>query len=430
MQQFSKLGIAFVSTLFLLSYAVSLQAEVRQGIEVLIAKDEVIDDDVYIIAQKAIVNGTIKGDLIIFGQQVEINGSVEGDLIASVQQVSVNGKVGDDIRIAGQILSIRDNADIGDDLIAAGYSLECTEASQVQGEVNFAGYQSVLAGNVGKKVRIASAKCELSGTFGEDIEAVVDGGSYSSAGFWADRIPDVPPGLTLKESADIAGNLKYQSTQEALIDPGSTISGTIEHSQIDSGEAKPVTVKDRLLVMVRQFFALVLVGILLIYVCPKWTGQVVNNVQRRPLASMGWGLLTLVTVITGTILLLVATIAIAILLGYISLGNLILTWVGLGALTMAVVVIGFLIYSTWVAKVIVGVWIGNRIINGSEWNARQRGLALLLGVLVLVVISWIPTLGSIVSLGVILTGIGSSAIWMFGKAESEPAAKQKLEPLS
>ena len=365
----SLLGIAVVLSLPLISAGPSL-AEVRQGNVVLIAKDEVINDDLYVFAQKVTVNGTIKGDLIGFAQQININGSVEGDLIAAAQQVLVNGKVSDDTRIAGQVITLQDGADIGDDLIAASYSLESTKASHIGGEVKYAGYQSVFAGRVEKKVELASANCELSGSFGDDIEAVVEGGNYGAVGFWGAEIPRVPQGLTVTESADIAGNLTYQSTREAIINPESTIAGEVEHSQIDSDVTQP-TIASRAISFAKQFFALLLVGLLVVYICPKWTGQVVNNVQRRPLASLGWGVLTLIAVIAGAILLLVATIAIAVLLGFVSLDNLIPAWLWLGALSTAVVIVGFWIFSAWVAKVIVSVWAacaGTRCVD--FWRAQ------------------------------------------------------------
>ncbi len=420
----SLIGIAVVLSLLLISSGPSL-AEVRQGNEVLIAKDEVIDDDLYVFAQKVTVNGTINGDLIVVGQQININGSVDGDLIAAAQQVLVNGKVSDDARIAGQVLTFQDGSDVGDDLIAAGYSLECTKASHIGGEVKYAGYQSVFAGRVEKKVELASANSELSGSFGGDIEAVVDGGDYGAAGFWGAEFPSVPPGLTVTESADIVGNLSYQSTREAIISPESTIAGEVEHSQIESVVDQPPTIAERAIAFAKQFFALFFVGLLVIYICPKWTEQVVNNVGRRPLASLGWGVLTLIAVIAGAILLLVATIAIAVLLGFVSLDNLILAWVGLGALTTAVVIVGFLVFSTWVAKVIVSVWAGNRIINGPDWISKQRFLALALGVLILGALTWIPVAGRVIGLVVMLMGVGSTAIWMFTKSETLVPEKQK-----
>ncbi len=420
----SLLSTAVVLLLLLTSFGPS-NAEVRQGDEVSIAKDEVIDDDVYVFAQKVTVDGTIKGDLIVFAQQININGSVDGDLIAAAQQVLINGKVSDDARIACQVLTLQDGTDISDDLIAAGYSLECTKGSRIGGEVKFAGYQSIFAGRVEKKVKLASANCQLSGSFGDDIEAVVEGGDYSAAGLWGVEIPTVPKGLTVTESTDIAGNLKYQSTREADINPESKIAGKVEHSKIESDVAQPPTITNRAIDFAKQFFALFLIGLLVVYICPKWTGQVVNNVGRRPLASLGWGVLTLVAVIAGAILLLVATIAVAVLLGIVSLDNLILTWLGLGVLTTAVVVVGFSIFSTWIAKIIVSVWAGNRIINGPDWVSRRRFLTLALGVLIIAALTWIPFVGGIIGLVVMLLGIGSTAIWMFTKSEPLVPGKQE-----
>lgn len=408
-------GLIVVASLSLLHSAPTF-AEIRQGNEVIIAEEEVIEDDLYVFAQKVTVKGTIKGDLIVFGQQVIVNGSVEGDLSAAAQQILVNGKVSDDVRIAGQTLTLQDNADIGDNLIAASYSLECKQASKIGGEVKFAGYQSVFAGHVEKKVELTSAKCELSGSFGDDIQAVVDGGDYTTAGFGDAEFPTIRTGLSVTKLANITGKLSYQSTEEASISPESSIAGEVDYSPIESEEAQ-LTIASRASSFAKQFFALLLVGLLVIYICPRWTGQVVDNLQRRPLASLGWGVLTLIAVIAATILLLVGTIAIAVLLGFVSLNNLISTWIWMGALSTAVLIVGFWIYSVWVAKVIVSVWAGNRMINGPDWASKQRFLALAIGVLFFVAINWIPMIGSMVSLVVMLTGIGSTTIWMLAKNE-------------
>lgn len=406
-----------IAFLLMLTSEGPLHAEVRRGNEVLIAKGEVIEDDVYVFAKTVEVNGTIAGDLIVAGQHITINGSVDGDLIAAAQQVLVNGKVTDDVRIAGQVLTVQDGADIGDDLIAGGYSLECTKASHIGGEVKYAGFQCLFAGHVEKKTILASKNCQLSGSFGDDIEASAGGGNYASAGYWGAEIPTVSPGLTIAESADIAGNLNYQSPREALIDPESTIAGQVEYSHLESAEALPPTIASRAVAFAKQCYALSLVGLLVVYSCPKWTGQVVTNIQRRPFTSFGFGVLALIVVIAGTILLLAGTITIAVLLGSVSLDNLIPAWLWLGGLTTTAVIVGFVIFSTWVAKVIVSVWAGNRIIHGPRWIAKQRFLALTLGVLIFGALTWIPAVGGIIALVVVLVGIGSTAIWLFATPE-------------
>ena len=418
----SPLRTAVVVTLLMIGSGLS-HAEVRQGTEVLIGKDEIIDDDVYVLAQKVTVDGTIKGDLVVFGQQININGLVEGDLFAAAQQVLVNGKVADDTRLAGHVITLQDDTDIGDDLIAASYGIECTVASHIGGEVKYAGYQSVFAGRVDRKVELASVSSELSGSFGDDIEAIVDRGDYGPAGLFGAEFATVSKGLTVTETADIAGNLVYQSLHEANINPESTIAGEVEHSQINSEVTQP-TIAGRAMAFAKQFFALLFVGLLVVYIFPKWTQQVVNNIQHRPLASLGWGVLTLIAVVVGVILLLVATIAIAVLLGYASLDNLLPAWVWLGILSTGLVIVGTWIYSAWVAKVIVSVWAGSQIINEAAWISRQRFLVLGLGALVLSVLTWIPTVGTIVGVVVMLMGIGSTAIWMFTKSGTLVPGKQ------
>lgn len=404
-----------IGVLLLVTFSGQCRAEFRQAEELVIEKNEVINDEVYLAGNSVIVNGTINGDLIVAGGQVTFNGTIDGDLIAAAARVVVNGKVSDDTRIAGQVLIIQDEADIGDDLIAAGYSLECTPASRVGGEVAFAGYQSVLAGRVEGKVTLASTNCQLSGSFGHDVDAIVEGGDVAAAGYWGADIQTISQGLTVTESADIAGDLSYQSSREAAIDSESTIAGEVEHSQTDSDEAQRPTIVERVAAVVKQFLALLFVGLLVVYVCPKWTERVANNIQRQPLASLGWGALTLIAAIFGAILLLVVTIAFAVLLGLISMENLILIWLGVVSLITAAVVVASYIGFAWIAKVVVSIWAGNRIINGRDWIAKRRLFVLALGVTIFVALTWIPIFGSAFSLVVMLMGAGSVVILVFNE---------------
>ena len=422
------MGITFVLSLLLANSGQAL-AEIRQGNDVVITKAEEINDDVYVFAQIATVNGTIKGDLIFFGQKLTINGSVEGDLIAAAQKIIINGKVSDDARIAGQILTLHDSANVGDDLIASGYSLECTQASRIGGEVKYAGYQSAFKGRVDKQTQLASSNCELSGNFGDDVSAVVESNNYGLARLFGGEAPLVPIGLTVTESADIAGQLNYQSAREANISPDSIIAGEVEHTHIDSVVNPPQTLTEQAGNFAKHIFAMLFVGLLVVYFCPNWTGRVTDNVQRRPLASLGYGVISLILMFTGVILLLVTTIAISILLGLVALDNLIPIWLWLGLLTTGLVFVSCWIYSAWVAKIIVSAWIGNRIINGIDWNPSKPFISLALGVLILGAFAWVPAVGAAISLIVILIGIGSTAIWMFTKSPASVSKKEMARNL-
>lgn len=148
---------------------------------------------------------------------------------------------------------------------------------------------------------------------------------------------------------------------------------------------------------------------------PKWTGKVVDNVQQKPLASLAWGVLATIGVIGMAILLLIGTIVVAVLLGFLSLENLRPAWLAIGVYLASGLILGFVIFATWVAKIVLSVWAGNRIVNGSNWKANHRILTVALGLLIFVPLSFIPFAGSIISLVVTLIGVGSTAIWLVGK---------------
>src|SRR5215211_1299003 len=149
--------------------------ETRSGDEVVIGPDEVLDDDLYVTANRVVVDGTIRGDLVAFGQSITVDGTVEGDLIAAGQSVEIGGTVEDDARIAGQTLVLTDNAQVADDLVAAGLSLENKPNSVVGGTLLYAGYQALLAGTVGEDVNAAANGLTVSREVGGNVDADVDG---------------------------------------------------------------------------------------------------------------------------------------------------------------------------------------------------------------------------------------------------------------
>src|SRR5215212_2111303 len=223
------LGLVLLVTLLIAS-PVFGTVETRSGDRVVIGSGEEVDDDLYVTANEVVVDGTIRGDLVAFGRSVTVNGTVQGDLIAAGQSVEVGGTVDDDARIAGQTLLLRDNAQVGDDLISAGFSLESGPGSTVGGTLLYAGYQALLAGNVGEDLKGAMNGLQLSGQVGRDVDADVDGENEDSPPFLFEplvEIPTVEPGLTLTDSARIGGDLSYESGTEARVAPGAQIEGEV-----------------------------------------------------------------------------------------------------------------------------------------------------------------------------------------------------------
>src|SRR5215210_454747 len=214
--------------------------ETRSGDEVVIGPDEVLDDDLYVTANRVVVDGTIRGDLVAFGQSITVDGTVEGDLIAAGQTVEVGGTVEDDTRIAGQALLLGGGASVADDLLAAGYSLENEPDSTVGGTLLYAGYQALLAGSVGEDFSAAANGVQLDGEVAGDVNVEADGESGAAPVFTPVAgvgIPTVESGLTLPSLARVGGDLTYQSSAEAQIDPGAQVEGEVISEERPAEEA-------------------------------------------------------------------------------------------------------------------------------------------------------------------------------------------------
>ena len=113
----------FVVALLILA-PVALAYDGRSGKRVVIAKGEVINDDLFVGGETVIVDGTINGDLIAAGQTVTINGKVTGNVVAAGSSVIVNGEVGHDVFAAGAVVTIGPNARIGYNAYTVGASVE------------------------------------------------------------------------------------------------------------------------------------------------------------------------------------------------------------------------------------------------------------------------------------------------------------------
>lgn len=51
-------------------------AETRGGNQVVIGRNEIITDDLYVAGSSVTIDGIVKGDLVAFGSQITINGEV------------------------------------------------------------------------------------------------------------------------------------------------------------------------------------------------------------------------------------------------------------------------------------------------------------------------------------------------------------------
>jgi cytoskeletal protein CcmA (bactofilin family) len=425
-------SLAAITALMVFAFASSGWAiETRTGEDVVIDADEVIEDDLYVGANSVTVEGTVEGDLVAAAGTIRVDGTVEGDVNAAGQTIIIDGTVEDDVRVAGQAVLLDENARITDDVIAFGYSLESRSGSLVGGDLALGSYQALLAGTVEEDVRGGAAGIELDGEVGGNVDVEVDGGGAQDAGAQfapgpGVPIPDVEPGLTLTDSARIDGDLRYRSSTEADIASGADIGGEVAYERVarEGAEAEPTGIAAVLLGSLRLFATLLVVGALMVWLAPSLVNGAADTLRGRPLLSLGWGVLALAIFAVMFVLVLALTILLAILFGFVTLGGLVATIIGAGVLVEVVLAVAFAVSIVFLAPIVVSFLVGRMLLRSSlPGGLGGRIVALVVGLAIYVVLRAIPILGAIVTLAVVLFGLGALCVWAWrvmrpGRAET------------
>lgn len=396
--------------------------EGRGGDTVIIPTGEVIEDDLYVAANIFTLQGIVKGDVIVVGSTITISGTVEGDLIAAGQSVIVNGQVMDDIRMAGAAVVLGENAQVTDDLVAAGYSVESKDGSSVGGDSLIVGYQVLMAGDTAQDAKVAANKVQLSGSVGGDLNVEVGASermpTIPPATFMPNMpvVPTIPAGLTIKPGSSIGGNLTYTSPQEALIPPGA-VSGNVVHQfpVVETGKENTAAeqTSNWLFINLRNIVSLLIVGLLMVWLVPKFVQNGANAVKAKPLPSFGWGIVTVIGFFLAFLAIMAVVGILAVFFGIVTLGELLGTVVWAGIIAVAVLIFTFSISVGYISKIIVS-YLGGRLILARikpEWTEKPYW-SLVLGVVIFAILVAIPFLGGLVNFIVVLMGLG--ALWLLG----------------
>ena len=406
----------------------------RGGDRVVIESGEVVNDDLYVGAQEFVLDGTVNGDLIVFAQIVTINGKVDGDVMAAAQTVAVYGEVTGSIRVAGSVLLLGEKASVDQDMVAAGYSFEGTEGSTIGQDLVFAGGQILLAGDVTRNVKVATGGAELRGNVGGNVNAEVGEPDQGPGGpppamFMPQSpiaAPNVNPGLTIDPSAQVAGNLTYTQSKDVSV-PTGVVSGEVVRNapRANPNAPREETAADKVLKwglnLIRSSITLLLIGLVLLWLFPFFVRGLSDQLQANPLPSLGWGAVAWAAYFFVLLVIVLVTILGGILFGLLTLGQLSGTVILLGLLSLFGLIVGFVLVTSLVAKVVFGTALGKWILLRLRSPlAEHRYWPMVVGVLltaaVIAVLSFplIPGfLGWLVNFAVILLGLG--ALWLWGR---------------
>jgi cytoskeletal protein CcmA (bactofilin family) len=436
MKRVSKLFV-MLSLLALLLLTLTTPARAfdgRSGENIVIASDEVINDDLYVTAATFVLDGTVNGDVVAAGQTLTINGTVEGDVFAAGQTIVIHGTVTGAVRMAGSVLLVDEQADIGGDVIAAGYSLESQDGSMIGQDLVFAGGQLLLAGDVARNVHASTGAFELRGTVGGNVNADTGDANAGYAGppptlFMPPSsipVPAVAVGLTVAQSANIEGDLAYTQSNEVAL-PAGVVTGEVMRNQpvTNTSTAAQETTGERILNwgidILRSSITLILIGLFLMWLFPLFIQNLSLKLQSAPFPSLGWGVAAYIIFFIALLLIIAVVVVGALLFGLLTLGGVAGTIVAVGLLSVLALILGFVLVTAFVAKIIFGQALGRWLLTRANSPlAQHRFWPMIIGVLITVAViallsfPLIPGfLGTLLNFVVVFLGLG--ALWLWGR---------------
>lgn len=162
-----KISLALIALLGgVFSCALPAQADswqIESGVFKL-AKDQVIDGDLFFSGEKLEIDGTIQGDLVLFSEEVTVNGRVEGSILGVVSgKLKINGTVGGSFRGLVREAYISNNGAVNGSFTGVAVKLFAEAGSLIEDGILGHFTELDLQGRIFGPVSITSIKTILGG---------------------------------------------------------------------------------------------------------------------------------------------------------------------------------------------------------------------------------------------------------------------------
>lgn len=352
-------------------FALSAQ-EKANGNTVVLPAGQVHEGDYFVMGDAIEISGTVRGDVYAAGGQVFIDGTVTGDVLAAAGSVQISGHILNNVRIIGGQVNITGKVDHNVTLVVANADLFST--ANIGGNLVLISGNGDLGASVGSDATIMSSNVRISGQIKDDVQAYI--GS-----------------LRLTSNANIGGGLEYSSNDAASIEPGAKIGGEIVHHPslfhdlFHGSWMRGFLLGSKVAAFLMNFLYTFVIAWILIRLMPKNISAAVHALERKPLKTLGAGLMLLVL---------------------LPLASLVLLMTVLGA-PFALTLIAINIISFYTAKVYSIMWASNWAF--ARFGIKPNHLPIFtLGLIGYYVVTSIPFLGIVIAFAALLFGLGAGIL--------------------
>jgi len=405
-----------------------------QGIEVTfedsVAAGQVVDNDAILAGTTVTIDGTVNGDALAVGSVVEVNGDVAGSLVVIGQNVVINGTVEGTVYVAAVTLDLGEEAVLSRNIYYLGASLATEDGSTIDRDLVLVSMGAQLSGDIGRNTVGIIGPWELFKLFmdliGRPVFEPQSGLETSGTSYRVQNQPVILSGFLPSVSSIALTRPEEASSVGASLTPASITQPGLDAQSDSSVDSEKVM--GWLRWIVEEFITLLVFGLLGIWLFSSFLKRSAEKIETKPLQSTGIGLLGLV--------ISVALIGVVILVAFLIL----MLGIGLGALNFwdlawAVWGVGFtslglafwlsLLFVSYGTKVIVAFLVGSIILKRLAPSSLQyKILPLLLGLLVYVLLAWLPYFGWVIA--VLVNAIGLGAAWLAFRDRNPEGSENEL----
>ena len=365
-----------LTTALLYASATPAQAKVQysEG-EVIIAKNEVVADDLYVAGKTVRIEGRVEGDLYAAGENIFVTGTITGDTTVVGSDITIEGSIGQDAYLVGRTLSLN-RAKVSDSLHMAGQNVTVSGDSLLGG--------SFLA--VGNTIRNDATIARSLMLAGRSI--------YHNAPVLGE-VRLAGETVTLGPKTSINKDLTYfLSPEDGKIDNQSSVKGStnVVTEPEEWKQNRTVDEQNRrnfgYIWRAWSYVGMLLVGGIMLWLLKKPLNNAVDALHNSSLSALGFGLL--IAILTPPALLL-----------------LMLTVIGI---PLAMVALPLYLIMLYMGKIVISLALARTLFSAASFTKVTPLFELFVGITVLHLIKLVPMGGYLISM--VATWIGVGAIYL------------------
>ena len=339
---------------------------IRTGETISLKSDQSVAGDFYAVGGTLTNSASVGGDSTVVAGTVTQDGSTTVDFSAIAGRVELHAPVGDDVRVLGGNVVIADK--VGGDVVVVGGELTILSTASIAGDVIFYGGTLTVEGPVRGSIFGRAESVRIDAKVEKDIDVTAQSG------------------LVFGAHADVTGNTVYRSPKEAVRAVNAVFGGSLSRDTealfSTSDNSRPSLV---------PFFVLLFTGFVARFLCAQWLTVFFARLQTAYGHAMLAGFAALIRVPIAVLLLFVSV------LGALLGGAMLAFYIGLILLAIG----------------IAGVFLGGVIAHVVTGKVSYSVLWVLVGTGVFYTLQFIPYIGGLCVLALVLTVFGGFVMHLY-----------------